>query len=130
MVESLRVKKKKIYLRSFDDNGSLPSTFLIFGILIAVFLWIANWALVDFGVDVDADDYVATEEVTAEEEKREWWDIWGHITDWIGGYFSGVVNVITLNVPILTNMGFVGSIIRIGWGCIITVGIVDLIWIG
>lgn len=60
--------------------------------------------------------------------------------DWLGWFgdrweditsgFAGAFELFSLDLPILTNLGHVGTLIRTAYGFLIFIGIVDIVWLG
>jgi hypothetical protein len=113
-----------VSIKKLDNNAYW---ILVGTIFFSVILIITNWVIIDNFADVEADDYIA--KFTTEDPEAEFWN---DPLGWVGDRLeeNDVINMLTLNIEILNSLGFVGSIIKTAIGILITIGIIEVIWIG
>jgi len=110
-------------LKKKDNAYVLLTAVLLFGAIITM----VNYVAVTLPSGVDGD------EIELEEYNDDnFIDPWSDPLGWIGQQISGnpVFDFFTLDITILTDLGELSNIIRVVYGALIVIGIIDILWIG
>lgn len=119
--------KKIRLMKNMNNNGYM---ILIGVIVFGAIILTLNWAVYDNFKDID-DFEEYTEDVKANEEEISFWeDPLGWIGQGISNTIGGIVTVITLDVPLVNDLGFLGGMLQLVFVLFLTVGVIDILWIG
>lgn len=112
-------------MRSLKKNQN-GYTLLLSAVLFAGIMLGLSW-FIDGAEDKNPDDYV--ERISSQDPEA---DLLTDPAGWIGDRIeeNSILKSLTLDCTLINSLGFIGLFIKVIWGILMTIGFVELIWIG